>query len=295
MILISNRISRVIDKQVTDTHRMTPTSSLWGKTMLSYEENSLLTETNAGTTVGEYFRRYWLPAMLSTELPVPDGEPVGVRLLGENLIAFRDSNGRVGSLDKFCAHRRASLLWRRNEDCGLRCVYHGWKFDVDGAWVDMPNEPPEYAFENKVRTTAYPTREYVGLIWAYMGPPERVPDLPKLEWACVPETHRYISKRFQQTNYLQAVKAGIDSGHSNFLHASIDAFRRTPAYLEEVKKSTNLRAKYHLRDSAPQFTVRKCRQCWLGKFPSLHNRKEGNPLPVTIRTPPILQRALDED
>ena len=100
--------------------------------MLSHEENNLLTQTDAGTPMGEYFRRYWLPAMLSTELPVPDGEPVRVCLLGENLIAFRNSNGRVGLLDEFCAHRRASLFWGRNEDCGLRCVYHGWKFDVDG-------------------------------------------------------------------------------------------------------------------------------------------------------------------
>ena len=225
--------------------------------MLSHEENALLTQTDAGAPMGDYFRRYWLPAMLSTELPMPDGEPVRVRLLGENLIAFRNSNGRVGLLDEFCAHRRASLFWGRNEDCGLRCVYHGWKFDVDGACVDMPNEPPGYAFESKVRTTAYPTHEYGGIIWAYMGPPDRLPELPKLEWARVPQTHRYISKRFQQTNYLQAIEGGIDSSHSNFLHASMDAFRRTPAYLEQVKKSTNLRAKYHLLDRAPQFTVRK--------------------------------------
>jgi len=225
--------------------------------MLSHEENALLTQTDAGTPMGDYFRRYWLPAMLSTELPVPDGEPVRVRLLGEDLIAFRNSNGRVGLLDEFCAHRRASLFWGRNEDCGLRCVYHGWKFDADGACVDMPNEPPGYAFESKVRTTAYLTREYGGIIWAYLGPPDRVPELPKLEWARVPQTHRYISKRFQQTNYLQAIEGGIDSSHSNFLHASIDAFRRTPAYLEQVKNSTNLRTKYHLLDRAPQFTVRK--------------------------------------
>src|SRR5436309_651874 len=121
----------------------------------------------------------------------------------------------------------------------------------------MPNEPPEYAFENRVRTTAYPAREYGGIIWAYMGPRESVPELPKLEWARVPETHRYISKRFQQTNYLQAVEGGIDSSHSNFLHASVDAFRRTDAYLEKVKNSPNLRTKYHLLDRAPQFTVRK--------------------------------------
>ena len=225
--------------------------------MLSHEENALLTETNSGTPMGEYFRRYWFPALFVAELPSPDCPPVRIRLLGEDLIAFRDSTGRTGLLDEFCAHRRASLFWGRNEECGLRCVYHGWKFDVDGTCVDMPNEPPEYAFHNRVRTTSYPTLEYGGIIWAYMGPRESVPELPKLEWARVPEAHRYVSKRFQQTNYLQAVEGGIDSSHSNFLHASVDAFRRTPAYLEKVKNSANLRAKYHLLDPAPQFTVKK--------------------------------------
>jgi phthalate 4,5-dioxygenase oxygenase subunit len=225
--------------------------------MLSREENALLTQTDSGTATGNYFRRFWLPALLASELPSPDCPPVRVRLLGESLIAFRDSNGRVGLLDEFCPHRRASLFWGRNEECGLRCVYHGWKFDVDGMCVDMPNEPQEYAFENKVRTTSYPVREYGGIIWAYMGPLELLPELPKLEWARVPEAHRYVSKRLQQTNYLQGVEGGIDSSHSNFLHASVDAFRRTPEYVERVKNSTNLRAKYHLLDRAPQFTVRK--------------------------------------
>jgi len=225
--------------------------------MLSREENTLLTETGAGTPMGAYFRRYWLPVLLASELPGPDCAPVRVRILGEDLIAFRDTGGRVGLLDEFCAHRRASLVWGRNEECGLRCIYHGWKYDADGACVDMPNEPPEYAFENKVRTTAYPTREYGGLIWAYMGPRDQMPELPKLEWARVPESHRYISKRFQETNYLQAVEGGIDSSHSNFLHATLEAFRRTDEYIEKVKNSTNLRAKYHLRDRAPQFSVKK--------------------------------------
>jgi phenylpropionate dioxygenase-like ring-hydroxylating dioxygenase large terminal subunit len=225
--------------------------------MLSKEENELLTQTNPGTPGGEYFRRYWLPALLSSEVPSPDCPPVRVRLLGEDLIAFRDTHGRVGLIDEFCPHRRASMFWGRNEECGLRCVYHGWKFDVQGTCVDMPNEPPEYGFENKVRTVAYPAREYGGLVWVYMGPPGEVPELPKLEWARVPEAHRYISKRFQETNYLQAIEGGIDSSHSNFLHATVDAFRVTDEYVEKVKNSSNLRAKYHLMDKAPRFTVKK--------------------------------------
>ncbi len=225
--------------------------------MLSHEENDLLTQTDRGTPAGDYFRRYWLPVMLPSEVPTPDSPPVRIKLLGEDLIAFRDTQGQVGLIDEFCPHRRASLFWGRNEECGLRCVYHGWKFDVTGACVDLPNEPPEYGFESKLRTTAYPTREYGGLIWTYMGPPDRMPELPKLEWARVPEAHRYVSKRFQETNYLQAVEGGIDSSHSNFLHATVDAFRLTDEYVDKVKHSDNLRAKYHLMDKAPRFAVKK--------------------------------------
>jgi phenylpropionate dioxygenase-like ring-hydroxylating dioxygenase large terminal subunit len=225
--------------------------------VLSFEENELLTRSGAGTPCGDYFRRYWLPAVLASEVPEPDCPPVRVRMLGENLLAFRDTSGRAGLIDELCPHRRASLFWGRNEECGLRCVYHGWKFDVNGACVDMPNEPPEYGFQNRVRTTAYPTREFGGLVWAYLGPPDQTPELPKLEWARVAEGHRYVSKRLQETNYLQAIEGGIDSSHSNFLHASVDAFRMTDAYLEKVKNSTSLRAKYHILDKSPRFTVKK--------------------------------------
>jgi phthalate 4,5-dioxygenase len=225
--------------------------------MLSREENQLLTETAQGTPAGAYFRRYWLPALLSSELPTPDCPPVRIRIMGEDLIAFRDTRGRIGILDEFCPHRLASLFWGRNEECGLRCVYHGWKFEVTGACVDMPNEPPEYGFHNKVHTIAYPTEEYGGVIWVYMGPPDQHPTLPKLEWARVPESHRYVSKRRQESNYLQAIEGGIDSSHSNFLHASVEAFRLTDAYIEKVKHSNNLRAKYHILDKSPRFTVKK--------------------------------------
>jgi phthalate 4,5-dioxygenase oxygenase subunit len=225
--------------------------------MLSREENELLTRTAPGTAAGDYFRRFWLPALLASEVPGPDCPPVRLRILGEDLVAFRDTEGRVGLIDEFCPHRRASLFWGRNEECGLRCVYHGWKFDVSGACVDMPNEPPEYGFDNKVRIAAYPTREYGGIVWAYLGSSEQAPELPKLEWARVPASHRYISKRRQETNYLQAIEGGIDSSHSNFLHASVEAFRATPDYLEKVKNSANLRARYHLLDRAPRFIVKK--------------------------------------
>jgi phenylpropionate dioxygenase-like ring-hydroxylating dioxygenase large terminal subunit len=178
-------------------------------------------------------------------------------MLGEDLVAFRDTNGQLGLIDEKCPHRRASLYYGRNEECGLRCVYHGWKFDVNGTCTDLPNEPAEYGFQNKIRVKSYPTVEYGDVVWAYLGPTELKPELPWLEWARVPASHRYKSVRLQETNYLQAIEGGIDSSHSNFLHASVDAFRMTDAYVEKMRNSPNLRNKYHLVDKAPRFSVQK--------------------------------------
>src|ERR687887_2116551 len=136
--------------------------------MLTQEQNEFLTRTGPGTPMGELFRRYWIPALLDWEVAERDGPPVRVKLLGERLIAFRDSEGRVGIIDEFCAHRGVSLFFGRNEECGLRCSYHGWKFDVDGRCVEMMNEPEELNFKNKVFATSYPTVEVGGIIWAYM-------------------------------------------------------------------------------------------------------------------------------
>src|SRR5437764_7255067 len=156
--------------------------------MLSKEDNELLTRVGPGTLMGDLMRRYWLPFMYSSELE-PDGAPLGVGLLGEDLIVFRETNGRIGLLDTHCAHRGASLFFGRNEECGLRCVYHGWKYDVDGNCVDMPNEPAESNFKAKIRQTAYPTREQNGTIWTYMGPREVPPGFPRYEWTPVPAGH----------------------------------------------------------------------------------------------------------
>src|SRR6266508_6961548 len=162
--------------------------------MFSKEDNELLTQVGPGTPMGELMRQYWFPALLSEELAGPDCAPVRVRLLGENLIAFRDTQGQVGLLADHCSHRGASLFFGRNEEGGLRCVYHGWKFDVTGACVDMPNEPAECSFKHKIRQTAYPTREAGGVIWAYMGPQAKMPALPQLEWTLVPQNHVYVHK-----------------------------------------------------------------------------------------------------
>ncbi len=186
--------------------------------MLTRQENELLTQTAPGTPMGLLLRRYWVPVTFSSALPGPDCDPLRVRLLHEDLIAFRDSTGSVGLLGQHCPHRGASLFFGRNEECGLRCVYHGWKFDVTGRCVDMPNEPPESNFKDKVRATAYPCEERAGIIWAYMGPAELKPALPELEWLVVPESHRYVTRRLQECNWLQAMEGGFDVSHLQFLH-----------------------------------------------------------------------------
>jgi phenylpropionate dioxygenase-like ring-hydroxylating dioxygenase large terminal subunit len=168
--------------------------------------------------MGKLMRRYWIPALLGWELPEPDSAPVEVRLLGEDLVAFRQTDGSVGLIGAYCAHRRASLFWGRNEEQGLRCVYHGWKFDDHGRCVDMPSEPAQSNFKDRVRIPAYPTYEAGGVIWAYMGPAEKRPAPPKFQWTQVAPEQRALSKVFQENNWLQALEGGIDTVHSNFLH-----------------------------------------------------------------------------
>jgi phthalate 4,5-dioxygenase oxygenase subunit len=191
--------------------------------MLAREENELITRVGPDAPMGHTMRRYWMPALLAWELPEPDCPPVRVKLLGEDLVAFRDTQGRIGLLEEYCPHRRVSLFFGRNEECGLRCVYHGWKFDVDGRCVDMMNEPEELNFKSKVRTTSYPTVEVGGIIWAYMGPPELQPPLPKFAWTQVPETHRHVTKVIQECNWLQGLEGGIDTSHAQILHRSFTA------------------------------------------------------------------------
>ena len=218
--------------------------------MLTPAENALLTRTGPGTEMGQYLRRFWQPVLLATELPAPDCPPVRVKLLGEALIAFRASDGQLGLIDEFCPHRRASLFYGRNEQCGLRCAYHGWQFDVNGRCMDMPSEPAEFGFKERVYTKAYPAREWGGLIWAYLGSAYQRPALPEFDWAVVPAGHRYVSKRLQESNYLQAVEGGIDSSHVSFLHS-------TPAAETHISSTLGLQSAYMWRDKAPRFTVNR--------------------------------------
>jgi phenylpropionate dioxygenase-like ring-hydroxylating dioxygenase large terminal subunit len=198
--------------------------------MLSREDNALITRVGRGTPMGDTLRRYWMPALLAWELPGPDCEPVRVRLLGEDLLAFRDTQGRIGLLDEYCPHRRASLYFGRNEECGLRCVYHGWKFDVDGRCVDMMNEPDSESFRQKIFATSYPTVELGGIVWAYLGPAERKPAVPAFNWLRIPATHRQVSKVIQETNWVQGLEGGIDTSHAPIMHRLLTTETKRPGF-----------------------------------------------------------------
>jgi len=186
--------------------------------MLSTEDNELISQVGPETLMGDLMRQYWVPAMLSSEVPEPDSEPIRVMLLGEQLIGFRDTSGEVGLISNLCPHRGASLFFGRNEENGIRCVYHGWKFDTSGNCVDMPNEPAESNFKSRIKASAYPCRERGGVVWAYLGPVEHMPPIPKFAWTAAPETHLHVTKVIQECNWLQGLEGGIDTSHAPIMH-----------------------------------------------------------------------------
>jgi phthalate 4,5-dioxygenase len=215
--------------------------------MLSKEDNDRITQTGPGTPMGNLFRQYWMPALLSTELPEPDCAPVRVLLLSERLIAFRDTKGQVGLVESTCPHRGASLFYARNEHCGLRCVYHGWKFDISGACVDIPNLPAsEINFKDKVRLKSYPCRERNGVVWAYLGPQRPPPPLPDLEPNMMPDGKWYVRAYQVECNYLNIVEGDFDESHNSFLHyGSLDP--------ESLPEGT---FRYYMeRDRGPKYAV----------------------------------------
>ena len=214
--------------------------------MLTKDENETLTRVEQGTPMGDLMRRYWLPTLLSSELPAPDCAPVRVRLLGEQLIAFRDTMGKVGLLSEFCPHRLTSMFFGRNEEGGLRCVYHGWKFDTAGNCLDMMNEPPGSDFHTKIKTTAYPVVEMGDLIWAYLGSEDKRPPEPRFEWTQVPSEHRLLTKNWQECNWLQALEGGIDTAHAPILHRRITENTDRPG----IAVNTNL-----VKGQAPKIEI----------------------------------------
>ena len=215
--------------------------------MLRKEQNDLLTRTGAGTPMGEMFRRYWIPALLAEELPGPDCAPVRVQLLSERLLAFRDTGGRLALIDEYCAHRGVSLWFGRNEECGLRCPYHGWKYDVTGQCTEIPSEPESSRYRASIKLRSYPLIERGGVLWTYMGPAEHQPGPPEYEFALMPPEQNYISKRLQYCNWLQALEGGIDSSHVSWLHR--DGLRSDPLM-------TGSRGnQYNMGDMRPVFEV----------------------------------------
>src|SRR4030088_731753 len=180
--------------------------------MLARAENELLTRVSAGTPMGNLLRRFWQPFALASELSNADSDPVGVRLLGEDLVAFRDSKGSVGLIPNNCPHRGASLFFGRNEEAVIRCVYHGWKFDTTGQCLDMPNEPAESDFRTKVNAIAYPCQQPGGGVGASMGPNHKTPPpLPDLEANNVPDGQGRVIAAQRNCNWLQALEGDIDT------------------------------------------------------------------------------------
>ncbi|MBV8087686.1 MAG: Rieske 2Fe-2S domain-containing protein [Chloroflexi bacterium] len=212
--------------------------------MLSVEDNELITRTGPGTLMGNFMRQYWVPCMLSSELPNPDSDPVRVLILGEKMIAFRDTNGQVGLIQNHCPHRGASLFFGRNEEAGLRCVYHGWKFDVTGQCIDMPNEPADSNFKNKVKATAYPCVERGGLVWTYMGPRSAPPPLPDIEGNALEGS--VATATMHECNYLQVGEGAIDTSHAGLLHFGS---------LKAEDQPENTFSQWLLTDRAPRYAV----------------------------------------
>jgi phthalate 4,5-dioxygenase oxygenase subunit len=182
---------------------------------MANEMMKTLVQTGRGTPTGNLLRRYWVPVMLSSEIGEPDGPQIRVQIMGEKLLAFRDTQGRPGLISEFCSHRGASLFFGRNEENGIRCSYHGLKFDVTGKCVDVPQAPQVC---ERMSITGYPCVERAGILWTYMGPKDKQPAPPGVEWANLPESHVFVSKRLQECNYLQAMEGGIDTSHVSFVH-----------------------------------------------------------------------------
>ncbi len=224
--------------------------------MLTAEENERLTRTGPETPMGGVFRQYWHPALLSSELEA-EGPPKSIKILGEEFVAFRDGQGRAGVVEPRCPHRGAHLFFGRNESCGLRCAYHGWQFDVEGQCIDVPTASEKIAegLKPKAQLQSLSVKESLGLIWVHFGQP--AVDVPTFDFASLPEEHYFVSKKFQQCNWAQAVEGGIDTAHFSYLHANIENGERVGLRPSEGvnEPPENGRYRWLIEDSAPRFTV----------------------------------------
>ncbi len=188
--------------------------------MITREENELLSRVENKAPMGQLMRQHWVPICLSEEVAEPDGDPVSARVLGESLVVFRDSDGQVGVMDEACPHRGVSLLYGRNEEGGLRCLYHGWKMDVSGKVTEMVSEPASSGFAEKVQHKAYPTKEWGGMIWAWMGQAQAMPEFVPPRWAPTADARVALVKVVVPANWAQILEGAIDSAHSSSLHSS---------------------------------------------------------------------------
>ena len=220
--------------------------------MLTAEENDLLCRVEGDAAMGQIMRRHWIPACMSEEVAEAASAPVRSRLLGEDLVVFRDSDGRLGVLDEYCPHRRASLALGRNEECGLRCLYHGWKMDVEGNVLEMASEPHESGLIEKVKHKAYPAREAGGFVWTYMGPSDEIPEFQQPAWAPTPETKISIVKIHVAANWAQTFEGGIDSAHSSSLHST----DMPPARVDRAKATATTWPRPST-DTAPRIQIQR--------------------------------------
>lgn len=216
--------------------------------MLSAAENELLTTITGDAPMGRLMRSYWLPAALSEEVRENDGTPLALRLFGENLVLFRDTTGRLGLMDAYCPHRLASLALGRNEEGGLRCIYHGWKFDVRGACLEMPTEPAGYGFKERMSIRSYAVREAGGIVWAYLGEIGKEPAFPGYDFLALPTSQRSIIKLGERANFFQALEGSLDSSHSWFLHRGT-----IPDWKKRSSVSNDLSPKLEAEDTAYGF------------------------------------------
>lgn len=221
--------------------------------MLSAKDNSYLNTSEANTPMGNYLRCHWHPVALSEEVALPDCAPIRLKIMGEDLLLFRDTRGRTGLIEPFCAHRGADLFFGRNEECGIRCIYHGWKYDINGNCIDMPNIPKDAAYHGKIKIKAYPTKEFADMVWAYLGPPELQPaEIPQLEAGLVPNDHRYVTKRIVDCNWTHSMEGALDTAHFSFLHMPAPAYRKDDSSNIAADES---RIRWLRNDPVPRFKI----------------------------------------
>jgi nitrite reductase/ring-hydroxylating ferredoxin subunit len=223
--------------------------------MLTAADNEMLTRTGPATPMGQYFRRFWQPVALSRELPHNDGDPIHVNIMGQKLVAFRDTDGVVGLLDARCPHRGADLYFGRNENRSLRCVYHGWQFDAHGRALALPNVPDDSPYHQSIHLAAWPTREFGGIVWGWLGPDpwrDDLPPVPELEFGMLPASHRFVTKKLQECNWAQSIEGALDTSHFSFLHMpapSVAANENPDAPADEK------RLRWIRNDPLPQFSI----------------------------------------